>query len=79
MPPNPSTTDTGLPLPTDLTGEMSDAVIASLLRSIDEMCRDTAATTDSEFPLDLMNYPQLDPFNIWLNDPSPADYYFTGS
>jgi len=79
MPLNPSTTDTRSPLPTDLTGEMSDAVIASLLRSIDEMCRDTAATTDSEFPLDLMNYPQLDPFNIWLNDPSPADYYFTGS
>jgi hypothetical protein len=58
---------------------MSDAIIASLLRDIDEMHCDTAATTNPEFPLDLTSYPPLDPFSIWLNDPSPADYYFMGS
>jgi hypothetical protein len=76
---NPSTTDAGLPLPTDLTSEMNDGIIASLLRNINEMCRDTAATTNSELPLDLTSYPQFDPFSTWLNDPSPVDYSFMES
>jgi hypothetical protein len=71
---NSSTTDIGLPLPTDLTSEMSDALV-SLLKNIDEMDNDTAAaTTNSEFPLDLSSYPQFDLFSTWLNDPSPVDY-----
>jgi hypothetical protein len=75
LPTDPSTTDTGLLL-TDCDALMS------LLRSIDEMNHDTAATT-SEFPLDLMSYPQIDPFPVdpfptWLNDPSPVDYSFMG-
>ncbi|KAG2756292.1 hypothetical protein P692DRAFT_20868802 [Suillus brevipes Sb2] len=74
LPMNSSTTDIGLPLPTDLTSEMSDALV-SLLKNIDEMDNDTAAaTTNSEFPLDLSSYPQFDLFSTWLNDPSPVDY-----
>ncbi|KAG1718702.1 uncharacterized protein EDB91DRAFT_1089861 [Suillus paluster] len=75
LPADPSTTDTGL-LPTDLTGDMSDA-LASLFWSIEEMNHDTIATTNSEFPLDFTSYPQIDPFPVdtfpaWLNDPSPV-------
>ncbi|KAG2353543.1 hypothetical protein BDR07DRAFT_1383059 [Suillus spraguei] len=62
LPVDPSATDTGLQLPTDLTGEMSDA-LASLFRNIDDMHHDTAATTNSELPLDLTSYPQIDPFS----------------
>ncbi|KAG1750404.1 uncharacterized protein EDB91DRAFT_1078447 [Suillus paluster] len=75
LPADPSTTDTGL-LPTDLTGDMSDA-LASLFWSIEEMNHDAIATTNSEFPLDFTSYPQIDPFPVdtfpaWLNDPSPS-------
>ncbi|KAG2359059.1 hypothetical protein BDR07DRAFT_1378934 [Suillus spraguei] len=69
LPVDPSATDTGLQLPTDLTGEMSDA-LASLFQNIDDMHHDTAATTNSELPLDLTSYPQIDPFSAWLNDTS---------
>lgn len=79
---NPSTIGTGFPLPgvpTDLTSDMSDATIASLLWNVDGIHCDTAATPNSEFPLDLMSFPQFDPFSTWLNDPSPIDYSFMGS
>ncbi|KIK33579.1 hypothetical protein CY34DRAFT_18284 [Suillus luteus UH-Slu-Lm8-n1] len=72
LPMNSSTTDTGLPLPTDLTSEMNDA-LALLFQNIDKMDNNTAATTDPEFPLDLTSYPQFDLFSPWLNDPSPID------
>ncbi|KAG1812247.1 uncharacterized protein BJ212DRAFT_1483424 [Suillus subaureus] len=68
----PSTTDTGLPLPTDLISKMNDA-LALLFENIDKMDNNTAATTDPEFPLDLMSYPQFDSFSTWLNDHSPID------
>jgi hypothetical protein len=77
LPVDPSATDTGLQLPTDLTGEMSDALM-SLFQNIDDMHHDTAATTNSELPLDLTSYPQIDPFSAWLNDTSHVDYSFMG-
>lgn len=73
---NSFTTDTGLPLPTDLTSEMNDA-LALLFQNIDKMDNNTAATTDPEFPLDFpldfTSYPQFDLFSTWLNDPSSVD------
>ncbi|KAG1862699.1 hypothetical protein F4604DRAFT_1683838 [Suillus subluteus] len=74
LPVDPSVTDTGFQLPTDLTGEMSDA-LASLFQNIDDMHHDTAATTNSDLP-DLTSYPQIDPFSAWLNDTSHVDYSF---
>ncbi|KAG2034217.1 hypothetical protein BDR03DRAFT_1013556 [Suillus americanus] len=72
-----SATDTGFQLPTDLTSEMSDALV-SLFWNIDEINHDTTATTNSELPLGLTNYPQIDPFSAWLNDTSHIDYSFMG-
>ncbi|KAG1867395.1 hypothetical protein F4604DRAFT_1682607 [Suillus subluteus] len=76
LPVDPSVTDTGFQLPTDSTGEMSDA-LASLFQNIDDMHHDTAATTNSDLP-DLTSYPQIDPFSAWLNDTSHVDYSFIG-
>ncbi|KAJ8591715.1 hypothetical protein M405DRAFT_860337 [Rhizopogon salebrosus TDB-379] len=80
LPPmNLSTTDTGSLLPTDLTSDTSDAVIASLLQDLEEMHCDTAATTNSEFPLDFTTSSQFDSFSTWLNNPSALDYSSMGS
>ncbi|KAG2069709.1 hypothetical protein BDR04DRAFT_1156378 [Suillus decipiens] len=77
LPVDPSATDTGLQLPTDLTGEMSDALM-SLFQNIDDMHHDTTATTNSELPLDLTSYPKIDLFSAWFNDTSHIDYSFMG-
>ncbi|KAG2356235.1 hypothetical protein BDR07DRAFT_1492213 [Suillus spraguei] len=69
LPVDTSATDTGLQLLTDLTSEMSDT-LALLLQNIDDMHHDTAATTNSELPLDSTSYPQIDLFSAWLNDTS---------